>query len=578
MKQCQNVNVITTVFFRPLLSFPVPVRSSTALSLGFVLAALGLVSLARAATPALVIVITIDQFRGDYLTRFGPHFGEGGFKLLLAQGASFTDAHHRQAVTKTAPGHAVLLSGVHPDVHGIIANDWLDRATLRKVNCIEDDRVQPVGLPPDRSVVRMPGTNAQLGASPRNFLATTVGDELKVARAGRSKVIAISSKDRSAILLAGKLGDAAYWMDRGRLVTSTYYMKELPSWVRAFNDSGRTEAYFGRTWERILPAAAYEEIQGPDDVAAESSEWGLARTFPKVVNGGEGKIGAAFYDAFECSPFKSEVLVEFARALVENENLGGRGVTDLLGLSFSANDTVGHNYGPDSHEVMDMMLRTDRLIAGFLKFIDERVGLKNCTILLTGDHGSPPLPERVKALNPLVEAGHIDSARVLKAGEAALDRAFGPLGGDRHWLVADATALLFQPGVREEKRVAAAAAEKVVREALLAIEFVQAVFLRSELEEGVAPGAHGPATLRSFNRERSADVIYFPKPFWVDRKTGTNHGTPYNYDTHVPLVWFGVGVKPGVYPQRTGMDGVAPTLSRILGIPAPPMAQASVLF
>ena len=554
-----------------------PVRPPTFLSRCIVFAALGVVASA-APPPALVVVIAVDQFRGDYLARFGPYFVDGGFKLLLERGANFTDAHHRHAVTKTAPGHAVILSGVHADVHGIIANDWIDRATLRKTNCVDDAASQPVGLAPDRSGVRLPGTNPLLGASPRNFHATTVGDELKVAGAGRPKVIGISSKDRAAILLAGKLADAAYWMDRGRLVTSTYYMAKLPAWVQTFNESGRTEAYFGKTWNRVLPVAVYDKVQGPDDVAAESSEWGLARTFPKIVNGGTEKIGPVFYDAFECSPFKSEVLAEFAQAVVENENLGRRGVTDLLGLSFSANDTVGHNYGPDSHEVMDMMLRTDRLVAAFLKFLDGRVGLQNCTIILTGDHGSPPLPERLKALNPQVDAGRVDPARVLKVCEAALDRTFGPLEGGRHWLVADATALLFASGVLQEKKVASSAAEKIVRDALLTIEFVQAAFTRSQLETGSAPGPYGPAMQLSFNRERSADVLYFAKPFWVDRKTGTNHSTPYNYDTHVPLVWFGVGVKPGVYPQHVGMDDVAPTLSRILGIPAPPMAQGRVLF
>jgi hypothetical protein len=537
-----------------------------------------LAAVAHAAAPALVVVITVDQFRGDYLARFGPHFVEGGFKLLTTQGATFADAHYRHAATKTAPGHAVILSGVHANVSGIIANDWLDRTTLKRINCVDDDRMQAVGVVAERSAARLPGSNAQFGASPRNFQATTVGDELKIASGGRSKVIGISSKDRSAILLGGKLADACYWMDKGRLVSSTYYMRELPAWVKAFNDGGRIEAYFGRTWDRVLPAAAYEQTQGPDDVAWESSEWGVARTFPKRINGGSDKIGPVFYDAFECSPFKSDVLVEFARLVVEHEKLGGRGVTDLLGMSFSATDTVGHNYGPDSHEVMDMMLRTDRLLADFFKFLDARIGLKNCTIIITGDHGSAPVPDLVKSLNPQIEAGRVDTPRLLKTCEAALDRAFGPLAEGRRWLVADATALLFMTGVLEEKKVAAAAAEKVVREALLTIDFVQAVYLRSELLAGEAHGPYGPATLLSFNRERSPDIIYHPKPFWVDRKSGTNHGSPYNYDTHVPLMWFGVGVKPGVYTQRVGLDAIAPTLSRILGVTAPPMAKASGLF
>jgi hypothetical protein len=529
------------------------------------------------ASPALVVVITVDQFRGDYLARFGEHFAPGGLRLMMEQGANFTDCRYRHSITKTACGHAVVLTGVHANHHGIINNAWIDRATMKKVNCVDDDSVQILGLAAGQAYVR-PGGTASVASSPRRLLTTTVGDELKLTRNARSKVIGISSKDRSAILLAGKLADAAYWMDKGRIVTSTHYMKEVPAWVRAFNDAGRIDAYFGKTWDRVLPAAAYEQRVGPDDVPDESTEWGLARTFPKIVNGGTDKIGPVFYDAFECSPFKSEVLADFARAVVENEKLGQRGVTDLLCISFSVNDTVGHNYGPDSHEVMDITLRTDRLLADFFKFLDGRIGLKNCTIVFTADHGIPPIPDRVKAVNPQVSAGRVDNVKMLKTCEAALDQAFGALGGERHWLVLDESALLFFRDVLKEKNVAQPAAEKVVRDALLTLEFVEAAFIRSELETASVTGEYGAAMLLSFHRERGGDVYYQPKPFWLDRKTGTNHGSPYTYDVHVPLLWFGVGVKPGVYNQRVGVDDIAPTLSHVLKILAPPMSQGRVLF
>ncbi len=528
--------------------------------------------------PALVVVITIDQFRGDYLARFGPHFGPGGLRLLMEQGANFTDCHYRHAVTKTACGHATILTGVHADIHGVIANDWIERGSMLRVNCVDDDSVQIVGLPETRGGVRVPTRNPALGASARRLLATTVGDEFKLARGPGPKVIGVSSKDRSAILLAGKFADAAYWMDKGRIVSSSAYVKELPAWVNAFNDSGRVEAAFGRTWDRLLPAAAYDALQGPDDAAGEAGEAGMARTFPRRVNGGAEKITPAFYDAFEGSPFKNEVLIEFARALVEQENLGRRGFTDILCLSFSTNDVVGHNYGPDSHEVMDITLRTDRLLADFFKFLEARVGLAHCTLVLTGDHGAPPLPERVKAINPAISAGRIDNVGVLKTCEAALDRAFGALGEGRRWLVVDASQLLFFPEILREKKIATTAAESVVRDALLTLEFVDAAFTRSELEAGAVAGSYAKATRLSFNRERSGDVFYRAKPFWVERKTGTNHGTPYNYDTHVPLLWLGRGVKPGTYPQPVGVEDIAPTLARILGVLAPPQAMGRNLF
>ncbi|MDP3073460.1 MAG: alkaline phosphatase family protein [Opitutaceae bacterium] len=528
--------------------------------------------------PALVVVITIDQFRADYLARFGPHFGPGGFRLMLEQGASFSDCHYRHAVAKTASGHAVVLTGVHADTHGIIANDWIDRATMLRVNCVDDDTVQIVGLPETRGGVRVPTRNPALGASARRLLAPTVGDEFKLSRGPGPKVIGVSSKDRSAILLAGKFADAAYWMDKGRIVSSTAYVKELPAWVQAFNDSGRVEAAFGRSWERLLPVAAYDALQGPDDAPGEAGEAGMGRTLPKRVDGGAKQITPAFYDAFEGSPFKNEVLIDFARTLVEQEKLGRRGFTDILCLSFSTNDTVGHNYGPDSHEVMDITLRTDRQLADFLKFLDAQVGLANCTIVLTADHGVAPLPERIKALNPATSAGRIDNTRVLKTCEAALDRAFGALAAGRRWLAVDASQLLFFQDVLREKNIAPAAAEKIVRDALLTLEFVDAAFTRSELEAGVIADAYALPTLRSFHRERSGDVFYRAKPFWVERRTGTNHGTPYNYDTHVPLLWLGRGVKPGSYSQPVGVDDIAPTLARILGVLAPPQAGGRSLF
>ncbi|MSU47773.1 MAG: alkaline phosphatase family protein [Opitutus sp.] len=532
---------------------------------------------AAAAAPSLVVVITIDQFRADYLARFREHFVPGGLNLLMEHGANFADCRYRHAITKTASGHAVVLTGVHANVHGIINNAWVDRETLKRVNCVDDDSVQIVGRAESAGGARLPGATVPIGASPRRLLATTVGDELKLRHAG-AKVIGISSKDRSAILLAGKLADAAYWMDKGRIVTSTHYLKELPAWVRTFNAADRVDSFFGKTWDRLLPAAAYEALQGADDAAGEAAEFGLGRTFPKRLNGGAEKITPVYYDAFENSPFKSEVLADFARVVVENENLGRRGVTDVLCISFSANDSVGHLYGPDSHEVMDMTLRSDRLLAEFFKFLDARVGLKNCTIVFTADHGAAPLPERVKALNPGASAGRVDSARLLKICEAALDSAFGPLADGKRWLLVDESSLLFLRGVLKEKNLAQSVAEKIVREALLTVDFVETAYTRTDLEAGSVTGEFAAANLLSFHRARSGDLYYQVKPFWVDRKTGTNHGAPYSYDACVPLLWFGVGVKPGTYLQRVGVDDIAPTLARLLGLPPPPMSKGNVLF
>ena len=528
--------------------------------------------------PSLVVMIAVDQMRYDYLERFQTHFVPGGFKLFMEQGAHFTDCHYRHSVTKTAPGHALMLSGVHADVHGIIANDWIDRTSLVRVNSVDDDSVQLLGLLETRQAVRRPGSNGPLGCSPRNFLATTVPDELKLARGNRPKVFAVSSKDRSAVLLGGKLADAAYWMDQGRMISSTYYLKELPAWVEAFNASGRVETYFGKRWDRLLPEEAYL-IQGPDDVEGEYTGLGLARTFPKQLDGGAAQITPDFYAAFEHTPFKSEVMLDFVRQLVAEENLGRRGVTDVLCVSFSVNDTIGHDMGPDSQEVMDITLRTDRMLADFFAYLNKHVGLKNCTIVLTADHGVSPLPEHVKRAQPTLDAGRVSLPQVLAAAEGSLNAAFGRLAEGARWLVIDGSWLLLTADALKEKGVARADAENVIRDALRTIPYVAAVYTRTELEKGIAPGKYGAGALLSFNQARSGDLFYEVKPRWIERSsTGSTHGSPYNYDTHVPLLWYGVGVTRGVRTERVGVDDLAPTLAHIVGVTAPPESHGRILF
>ena len=534
---------------------------------------------AAPAAPALVVVVSLDQFRADYLERFRAYYGKGGFNLFLERGAVFVDCHYRHSVTKTACGHSVMLTGVHAAQHGIIANDWVDRTTLSQVSCVGDETAPIVGLPPPSGPQRPGLDNPYLGRSPRNLLVTTVGDELKLARGGRPKVIGVSIKDRSAILMAGRLADAAYFMEEDRMVTSTYYRTELPSWVTSWNEAKKVASYFGKVWDRVLPEAAYAQ-QGPDDVAAELTSHGLGRTLPKRVDGGETTPGAKFSAAFENTPFQSEVLADFAKTVVENENLGRRGVTDVLCVSFSTPDTIGHAYGPDSHEVMDNAVRTDRILADFFRFLDRWVGLTQCTLVLTADHGASPMPEVVLASQRGVPAGRVKSAEVVKVTEAALNERFGSLANHERWLVNDDASLIIHPAALAEKKVPAAEVERVVQAALLTLPYVRAAYTRTDLVRGEAPGEPGRRMLASFNRERSGDVLFQLQPYFIlsSRVSGTTHGTPYNYDTHVPLLWYGVGVTPGVRTERVGVDDLAPTLSRILGLPAPPLAEGRVLF
>jgi Type I phosphodiesterase / nucleotide pyrophosphatase len=531
-----------------------------------------------AETPRLAVVIAIDQFRADYLVRFRPYFGAGGFKRLLEGGADYRNCFYRHATTITAPGHATILSGVHANVHGIIANDWLDRNTWEMMSNTEDRDSPLVGLPSEFPLASLHVPKA--GRSPKNFEATTVGDQLKLRFGANAKVFAVSNKDRSAILLGGKLADSAYWDESGAFVTSRYYRDALPAWVEAFNAEHRAEKAFGSTWERLLDSAIYDAVQGPDDAPGESAEYGLTRVFPKKIDGGAAALSPNFYTAFENAPASAVMLGEFVQAAVHDEKLGHHAATDLLCVSFSQIDAIGHSYGPDSHEVMDSVLRLDRVIADLLDCIDREVGLKNCIVVVTADHGSTPLPERVQALRPSIPAGRIRVAEFDAAAKQALDAAFGAPLGDDYWATRDGMGYHLRPSTLAAKKIGADDAAKVLKTAMLSLPSVAEVFTRAEILAAPPEGDSLLAAVRrSYYAPRDRDVVIVLKPYFINRTpAGTTHGMPYDYDQHVPQLWFGAGVTPSVHLERVGVDDLAPTLAAHLGVPRPPQAEGRQLF
>lgn len=533
---------------------------------------------AQESQPRLAVVISIDQFRADFLPRFRPYFGEGGFKRLLENGADFQNNFYRHAVTKTAAGHATIATGVHADVHGIIGNDWIEMPAAKSVESVEDSNFPLVGAAPRPS---SPGglLEAKAGRSPLRLLTTTVGDQLKIRYGNQSKVFSVSNKDRSAVLLGGKLADGAYWMDGGRVVTSTYYRKELPAWITAFNEKKGVEAYFGKTWDRLIDKASYDLVQGPDDADGESTDAGMTRTLPKVINGGAKDIGKGFYIAYDNSPFSLELLGRFAEEAVSQEKLGQRGAPDLLCVSFSQIDTVGHSYGPDSHEMMDSVLRLDRVLASLFAKFDKEVGRDRWVVVITADHGSASMPERVHALRPEIPAGRFRTADMDKAVMAALDEAYGKLPEGEFWAVRDG-GYRFRPQALALKKITAAEVAEVAKKVMQKADGIAQVYTRAEL---LAAEPEGDSFLamsrRSYNAERGQDVVYVLKPYFVTSwPAGTNHGSPYDYDTHVPQLWYGFGVPKGVHPERVGVDDIAPTMSALLHIPAPPEAKGNRLF
>jgi hypothetical protein len=528
--------------------------------------------------PRLAVVITVDQMRADFLVRFRSWFGAGGFKRLLEDGADYQDCHYQHAITKTAPGHATILSGVNACVHGIIGNEWLDRTTFIQGNAVEDAASPLVGLP--MRAGRYPNATlaAKAGRSPRNYLGTTVGDRLKARYGAAAKVFGVADKDRSAMLPAGAKADGAYWTEEGIFVTSTYYRPELPAWVTEFNARRNAAQYFGRTWDRLLAPSVYEAVQGPDDAPGEEKTAGLPATFPKLVGGTGKPTDAAFFAAFDRTPWNNEQVAAMAERLIEVEQLGRDDTPDLLAVGFSQPDAAGHAYGPDSHEIMDSYLRLDRVLAEFLDYLEASVGLGNCVIVLTADHGVSPLPERVQAEKGPAAAGRFESKALDEHIKHALDAAFGELPAELYWAVRDTGGYHLNPATLKARNLAATRVGDVLRDALLASPYVAAAYTRAQLTAPDKLDAYGEMTRLSYYPPRSPDVMYVLRPNLLARPAGTDHGTPYDYDTHVPQLWFGAGIKRGVHPERVAVEDIAPTLAGLLGVDLPPEARGRRLF
>jgi predicted AlkP superfamily pyrophosphatase or phosphodiesterase len=491
----------------------------------------------------LIVLVAVDQFRYDYLTRFRSEYREG-LQKLLTEGAVFTDANLEHYPTVTAIGHATMLTGATPAVSGIIGNDWFDRASGKSVTSVSDPGVQLLGAE---------GT----GSSPHRLLVSTVGDELKMtAAAGRSvpgapRVIGISLKDRSAILPAGHSADAAYWWDQktGRFVTSTYYVPEAPAWVTDFNARKLPASWAGKPWSLITAPAT------------------VLRTLP-------AEDGNALYSAVYSSPFGSELLLEFATEALQREQLGQRGgVTDLLSVSFSSNDAVGHTFGPDSPHVRDMAIRTDRILGTLLARIDRLVGLRHTVIALTADHGVSPLPETLRTR--LMPGGRLTSKDLFEPIEQGLSRAFG----EGKWVLGTAgSSPYLNDALMAQLEADPAAVRREAARVAAGLPHVARVYTRDQLLTGAVPDDRvGRRVLRGFNPTRSGDLEIVLEPYWLRQATGTTHGTPYNYDAHVPLILMGPAIKPGEYTAPVALNDLAPTLATLARVEIPSGSSGRVL-
>jgi predicted AlkP superfamily pyrophosphatase or phosphodiesterase len=539
--------------------------------------------------PALTVVISIDQFRADYLTRFAdlflparqPDGRVGGFRYLMSGGSWFVNARYTHFPTFTCVGHAAMMTGAQPDVSGIVSNRWWDRQARAEVYCVDDDRFRVVGAVASSKAKPM---------GPLRLRTTTVGDELKLATNGAAKVVTLALKDRAAVLMGGHTQDVSLWFDDagGRWISSTAFARDgkLPAWAEALNTEAIPDRALGTSWAVSVPEAALARAIPPP--LTEQQAHGFGARFPHQV--GSEKT-ASNYFLFSLTPSANAFVFETARRAVTAEKLGQRGAPDLLAVNLSTNDYVGHVFGPYSPEVLEITVQTDRELAGFLGFLDRAVpgGLAEVVIVLTSDHGVAPIPEDLQTRN--ISAGRVPVNELLGAVEQALTSAFGGgawvgngADGKSVGAFVDPNLYLSQAAVEQAlasgRAVSREQIEAVAARAVMALPGVYAAYTRSQLEQGRLPDTALSARItHGFHPHVSGDVVVVTAPGFYPGIGGANtsHGSPWAYDVSVPILIAGPGIRPGVWVDPVSPTSIAPTLSLLLGIAAPSGSDGTIL-
>lgn len=535
-----NIRIAITLFFTVALSVTVYAQP------------------ANPKVPKLVVGVVVDQMRQEYLYRFESKFGAGGFNRLVREGFMLKNGHYNYSPTVTGPGHASIYTGTTPAIHGIIGNDYYDKALKRMVYCVEDSTHKPIG------------SSASGGRSPWRMLSTTVTDELELFTNKKAKVIGISVKDRGAILPAGHMADAAYFPEGrgGKFITSSFYRQDLPEWVNTFNALNLPAKYIATPWTTLLPLAQYTE-SGPDDSPYERKITGKEKmTFPYNVAELVQKGGA---EAFATTPYANDYVTEFAKAAVQGEQMGKDLVPDFLAISYSSPDILGHATGPRSVEVEDMYLRLDKNIEDLLKTLDKEVGVGNYTLFLSADHAVADVPQYLK--DNKVPAGYFND-EYAKAKLNEYLALFYP-GKQLVEKISNEQVFLNHSAFDGDPRTSGLdmfVVAELAGKFLMTLDgvsnyYTEAVIKQSDFKEGGVKGM----IIRGHHPKRSGDLAFVLEPGWFEGKSvqGTTHGSPYSYDTHVPMMFFGYGVKQGSSSVYHPITDIAPTLSVILKIMFP---------
>jgi predicted AlkP superfamily pyrophosphatase or phosphodiesterase len=511
--------------------------------------------------PKLVLLLIVDGLPQRQVEQYRDQLAPDGLARFLDRGAWFADAHYGHAFTVTAAGHATIVTGAHPERHGIIGNDWRDRETGEVQYCTGDPAHSYLG----HKTGRLDGT------SPKNLRVESVGDALRRASPA-SKVIGIAVKDRGAILAAGRTGTAYMYMSQtGQYVSTTYYMQDHPRWVKDFNGRKPADAFFHQEWKPMLGDPAYARSL-PD----EQKWFAKGGKLPKKLGEGMDKPGPLYYGALTPSPFGDRLLLDFARAAIAGEGLGQDDATDILSVSLSSHDYINHAYSAESRLSHDHVLQVDRQLQAFFTDLDRIVGKENYFAVLTADHGFMPAPEVSIAQGR--NAGRQSGSQTVAKLNAALAEKFGPGA----WVKSiSAMGLLFDRELLSRSAVDAQALAEEARRLVLTEPGFVAAYTREELERGSRAGEpHFDAMRRTWIRELSADVQMALRPYWMmtSSSSSTTHGSPHPYDTHVPIMFYGPAwVRAGRYDARAGVVDIAPTIAAVLGIPAPAASEGRVL-
>jgi predicted AlkP superfamily pyrophosphatase or phosphodiesterase len=492
--------------------------------------------------------------RYDYLIKFYDKYGENGFKKLMSKGYNLQNVHFNYIPTYTAVGHTSIYTGTTPTNHGIIGNNWYDKFEKKSIYCVDDNNYKTVG--------------ATKGGekSPHRMLTTTVTDQLKLAQNMRGKTIGISIKDRSAILPAGHTADAAYWFeggDTGKFITSTFYIEELPKWVNDFNNAGIANSYLEKTWNTYYDINTYTETIVDDNNFEEPFEGKDSPTFPYNLK--ELRKENNNYDLLKAVAYGNDFTTDFAKATILGENLGKSEFTDFLAVSYSSTDYVGHQFGVDSKEIEDSYIRLDKNIEDFINFLDKEIGAENYTLFLTADHAAVQVPAYLQTLN--IPGGYFNNAKFKEYVNQITQANFNStelvenISNDQIFLNKEKI---------KELQLSTIDVEQVITDEIINFQNVYKSVSAHTLQTTTFNVGVLQKLQNGYNQKLSGDILFVQNPSTIIYShTGSTHGSGYSYDTHVPLIFYGKGIKQGASNQYYPIIDIAPTLSSLLKIEQP---------